>query len=113
MSVWLLTTPVAFIVVMLFMMGLLRLLGCLSHVVNSTDKHSGKFKAYACGEDVKNHRISPDYSEFFPFAFFFTIMHVLALVVVTVPAGSLSATAMAIGYASSLAIGLFILFRRP
>lgn len=113
MSAWLLTTPIAFIVVLLIMMVLLRLLGTLSNMAKSPNTHGGKLKAYACGEDVKNHRIAPNYSEFFPFAFFFTIMHVLALVVVTIPAGSLSATAVAIGYAAALAIGLFILFRRP
>lgn len=112
MSAWLLITPVTFIAVMVVMMILLRILGTVSQVVKTPDKRSGKLKAYACGEDVKNHRIAPDYSEFFPFAFFFTIMHVLALVVVTVPAGSLSATVIAIGYASALIIGLFILFRR-
>jgi len=47
---------------------------------------AGKCKAYACGEDVPDHKINPDYSQFFPFAFFFTIMHVVALVLATVPA---------------------------
>jgi len=113
MSAWLLTTPVAFVFSLIVMMILLRLLGTLSLVVKASDKKTGKLKAYACGEDVKNHRIAPDYSEFFPFAFFFTIMHVLALVVVTIPAGSLSATVVAIGYVAALSTGLFILFRRP
>lgn len=48
----------------------------------------GKTKAYACGEDAYEHRINPDYSQFFPFAFFFTIMHVVALVIATVPAAA-------------------------
>ena len=93
------------------MLILLRLLGLLSLPVKTPDG-SGKGKAYACGEDVKDHHAQPDYSQFFPFAFFFTIMHVLALVVATVPAGSLSATAIAVGYGVSLVIGLFVLFRR-
>jgi len=112
MSSWLLLTPVTFVAVLVFMMILLRLLGMISAKSVKPSEKSGKLKSYACGEDVQNNRISPDYSEFFPFAFFFTIMHVLALVVATVPSVSLSATVLAIGYAGSLAIGLFILFRR-
>jgi len=113
MSSWLLVTPITFVVVLALMLGLLRLMRCISQVAKTPNTHGGKLKAYACGEDVKDHRIAPNYSDFFPFAFFFTIMHVLALVVVTVPAGrGLSVTAIAIGYAAALAIGLFILFRR-
>jgi len=111
MNSWLLTTPLTFIAVFVIALLLLRLLGTVS-IPAKPSKDSGKLKAYACGEDVKDHRISPDYSEFFPFAFFFTIMHVLALVVATVPVASLSATALAVCYAVSLGIGLLILFRR-
>ena len=32
--------------------------------------------------------VQPDYGQFFPFAFFFTILHVVALMVATVPAGT-------------------------
>ena len=107
----LLLTPVAFLAALAVVLVLLRLLGRLAPVVR-TPAGSGKGKAYACGEDVKDHRVAPDYQQFFPFAFFFTIMHVMALVVVTVPAGSRAATALAVGYAGSLAIGVFVLFRR-
>ena len=72
----------------------------------------GKRKAYACGEDMKENRVQPNYNQFFPFAFFFTIMHVLALVVATVPVHDWSAVQIAAGYLICSAIGLFILFRR-
>jgi NADH-quinone oxidoreductase subunit A len=109
---WLLITPITFVVVLAIVLILLRLLGLMSLVVK-TPHGSGKGKAYACGEDVKDHRVQVDYHQFFPFAFFFTIMHVLALVVATVPAeGSRSATALAIGYSASLIIGLLVLFRK-
>jgi NADH-quinone oxidoreductase subunit A len=72
----------------------------------------GKFKAYACGEDVPDHRVQPDYGQFFHFAFFFTLMHVVALVVTTVPAGSLSAAGFAVAFLVCAAIGLSVLFRR-
>lgn len=105
------TTPLVFLAALVVAMVLLRLCGLLSPEVK-TPPGSGKGKAYACGEDVKDHRAQPDYAQFFPFAFFFTIMHVLALVVTTVPVGSLSATVLAIGYAGCLAVGLLVLFRR-
>jgi NADH-quinone oxidoreductase subunit A len=76
------------------------------------DEPAGKFKPYACGEDVKEHRTQPDYGQFFHFAFFFTIMHVIALIVATVPRGSIGAAALAVGMLASAAIALFVLFRR-
>ncbi len=52
-------------------------------------------KPYAGGEDVQKHRFQPDYSQFFPFAFFFTILHVVALIVATSPARTLESVATA------------------
>jgi NADH:ubiquinone oxidoreductase subunit 3 (subunit A) len=41
---------------------------------------------YACGEELPTHMIQPDYGQFYPFAFFFTVLHVVALIATTVPA---------------------------
>jgi NADH:ubiquinone oxidoreductase subunit 3 (subunit A) len=46
---------------------------------------AGKLEQYACGEDIPAQNLKPDYSQFFPFAIFFTIMHVVALIVTTMP----------------------------
>lgn len=47
-------------------------------------KHT--YESYACGQrDVENY-VNPDYSNFFPFAFVFTVVHVLILVAATAPA---------------------------
>jgi len=73
---------------------------------------SGKREPYACGEDVKDHRAQPDYGQFFHFAFFFTVMHVVALIVATVPRGSPGAAALAAAMLISASISIFILFRR-
>jgi NADH:ubiquinone oxidoreductase subunit 3 (subunit A) len=108
---WVLTTPVIFVIVIAVMLILLRVLGAMKLSV-VTPSGSGKGKAYACGEDIQDHRASPDYRQFFPFAFFFTIMHVLALVVATVPSSSISATGIGVGYCVCLVIGLFVLFRK-
>ncbi len=69
-------------------------------------------KAYACGEEFDGHMIQPDYSQFFPFAFYFTILHVVALVIATVPIESIEVFTIAVIYVISALIGLFILLRR-
>lgn len=76
------------------------------------DRHSGTCKSYACGENVPTHLMQPDYSQFFPFAFFFTVLHVVTLMIATVPVDTLRSFAMAVIYIGGAAIGLVILFRR-
>ncbi|MEO0108283.1 MAG: hypothetical protein ABIK62_03825 [candidate division WOR-3 bacterium] len=50
----------------------------------------GKFAPYACGEDVPMQKAQISYRLFFSLAVFFTVMHVAALVVTTVPGGSVA-----------------------
>ncbi|HOW35686.1 MAG TPA: hypothetical protein PL155_04670 [Candidatus Omnitrophota bacterium] len=102
-----LTPPVAFIVVLLVIASLSYLFSKLSF----RDPKHGKDerKPYACGEDFDGSMIQPDYSQFFPFAFFFTILHVVALMITTVPAGVSGTLAMAVIYIISAVVGLFIL----
>jgi len=69
-------------------------------------------KAYACGEDIKEHRVQVDYRQFFTFAFFFTILHVVALMVATVPTENMDSFFIALLYISGAIVGLMILFRR-
>jgi len=68
-----------------------------------------KARSYACGEDLKENRGQPDYSEFFKFAFFFTIMHVIALVVATDSEGLSIVSAVYIGVT---ALALFMVLRK-
>ncbi len=110
MNHYLLWPPLAFLLILAASLALRR--GLAIFAPQPQQAAGGKNKAYACGEDIKQNRVQPDYSQFFPFAFFFTIMHVLALVVATVPAQDWSAVQLAAGYLLSSAIGLFILFRR-
>jgi NADH-quinone oxidoreductase subunit A len=107
---WLLLPPIAFIIVLgfsLLVAFLSKRLAC-----KTTDHPAGKYKAYACGEDFPCHRLQPDYSQFFPFAFFFTIMHVLVLIITTVPAAAIRTSGVAVLYIIAAAAGLAILFRR-
>lgn len=70
----------------------------------------GQTKPYACGEEQTN-VVQADYGQFFPFAFFFTILHVVALTVTTLPAENMGSYTMAVLYVAGAAIGLCILYR--
>jgi NADH-quinone oxidoreductase subunit A len=107
---WLLLPPLAFIIILTFSM-LLSLISS-KFACKPSSNPAGKLKAYACGENVPDHRLQPEYSQFFPFAFFFTIMHVLALIITTFPSGTGRAVGIAALYVLAAAAGLLILFRR-
>ena len=66
---------------------------------------------YACGEDLPTHMIQPDYGQFLPFAFFFTILHVTALMVTTAAGATAAALAIALLYVLGAAVGLLVLYR--
>lgn len=105
-----LTPPLAFIVVLITTLLFLFLLSKLSYKPKEEDEASTK--AYACGEDVPSSLIQPDYSAFFPFAFLFTILHVVALIVATAPMKTGGSITMAFIYVLGAITSLFILFRR-
>ena len=106
----LLTPPVAFLIVLTAMLLFSRFLSTLS--CRPTTHGEGEEKSYACGEDVPTNLMQPDYSQFFPFAFFFTILHVFTLIIATVPALTLGSFAIALIYILAAITGLVILFRR-
>ena len=106
MATILLAPPVVFMIYL----GLSGLISLLSKRLAATGKDSpGKGKSYACGEDMLVNRAQPDYSQFFQFAFFFTIMHVVVLVVATDPAGISLTSGL---YLTVTVLTLFMLFRR-
>jgi hypothetical protein len=69
-------------------------------------------ESYACGEDTYDNAAQPDYSVFFPFAFFFTLAHVATLMITTVPLETLKAFGMVVIYIMGATIGLVILLRK-
>jgi NADH-quinone oxidoreductase subunit A len=73
---------------------------------------AGLTKEYSCGEDIKTHMIQPDYSQFFPFAFYFTILHVVALMIATVPVATMQTFMIAVVYILGAIVGLFVLYKR-
>ncbi len=110
MSVLLLLPPVALTLLVLVVWALSRASGSLAF--RRKDPRGALDKPYAGGETIRSHRVQVDYAQFFPFAFFFTILHVVTLVVATSPARTLQSVAIAIIYVLGALLGLFILFRR-
>jgi NADH-quinone oxidoreductase subunit A len=84
---YLLSLPVAFIL-FTAIASLLYLLG--KRMAPKLNKAGGKLTTYACGEDIPGAKIQFGYRLFFFIALFFTIMHVAALMIATVPAGKIA-----------------------
>jgi len=106
----LLSPPVVFIVIMLAAIFFAYLLSKLA--LKPKNVPAGLTKEYACGEDIKTHMIQPDYSQFFPFAFYFTILHVVALMIATVPMATMQTFLIAVVYILGAIVGLFVLYKR-
>ena len=106
----LLSPPVVFIVIMLAILICAYALSKLSLKPKSIP--AGLTQEYSCGEDVKTHMIQPDYSQFFPFAFYFTILHVVALMIATVPTATMQSFLIAVVYILGAIVGLFVLYKR-
>lgn len=106
----LLSPPIAFIIIL----GLSWVLSFFSSFLSFKRKGAvgALAKPYAGGENVNSHRVQPDYAQFFPFAFFFTILHVVSLIVATVPTESLGSFIIAVIYVLGGILGLMILFRQ-
>jgi NADH-quinone oxidoreductase subunit A len=100
-----------FVFIILFFITAILFWFCSRYAFRKKEKSPGAKKAYACGEDFQEHLIQPDYSQFFPFAFFFTILHVVALVIATVPAETIGTFAIAVAYVIGAIMGLIILLR--
>lgn len=102
----LLLPPIAFIIFLILYWGLSALLKTFSA---KGKQSAGKEEAYACGQITEANRIQPSYREFFPFAFFFTIIHVVVLMIATMPSG---AWWQAVLFIAVVLLALRILFRR-
>jgi NADH-quinone oxidoreductase subunit A len=100
----LLSPPVAFFLILAVSI-LLYLLG--KRMAPKLTRSGGKLTSYACGEDMPGAKIQFGYRLFFFVALFFTIMHVAALVIATVPAGKIALFAvlyLAVVFLSILAL---------
>ena len=106
----LLSPPVVFIAIMLATIICAYVLSKLA--LKPKNIPAGLTKEYSCGEDIKTHLIQPDYSQFFPFAFYFTILHVVALMIATVPTAAIQTFMIAVVYILGAIVGLFVLYKR-
>lgn len=64
---------------------------------------------YACGQRNVEHNVSPDFFKVFAYAFVFTIMHVLVMVVATAPADSVL---LPIAYVGAGVLVMLLIFKR-
>ena len=88
---FLISPPVAF-VLYLIVVFLVCLLG--KRMAPKLNRVGGKLTTYACGEDIPGAKVQYGYRLFFFIALFFTIMHVAALMIATVPSGKIVIFAM-------------------
>jgi NADH-quinone oxidoreductase subunit A len=102
--------PAVFLIILVFV-GLFSFI-CSALAFRNKKQSSESKEAYACGEDFQEHMIQPDYSQFFPFAFFFTILHVVVLVIATIPRVDMAVFGAAMVYILGAIIGLFSLLRK-
>ena len=105
----LLVPPVAFVVILC---TVVLLAAALKPLAFSTRTNGTGREPYACGEDIPVRGVQPNYVQFFPFAFFFTIMHVVALMVATVPAETASTLPVVAVYMVGGGVGLLALQAR-
>jgi NADH:ubiquinone oxidoreductase subunit 3 (subunit A) len=105
-----LSPPIAFLILLASITFLSYFFSRLALRKNVASEESKK--AYSCGEEFSGHLIQPDYSQFFPFAFFFTVLHVVAMVIATIPAETIETFSIAVVYILGAIIGLFILLRK-
>ncbi len=110
MNNFLLTPPIAFGIAFLVVLGVVFALSGVTF--KGKRRTGGVSEAYACGENLPTHMIQPNYSQFMHFAFFFTILHVVALTIATVPVETRGTLLFAILYIVGAIVGLSVLYRR-
>jgi len=106
----LLSPPVAFLITLVTVMIFAWLLSKFAFSPKSRPEDAGK--SYACGEEMATNQMQPDYSQFFPFAFFFTILHVVTLMLATVPVETMGSLFIAFIYLVGVVAAMLILFRK-
>lgn len=103
----LLSPPISFVI----FLGVGLLLYVLGRAMAPrTNMTEAKGSPYACGEDVPMRKAQISYKLFFSLAIFFTVMHVAALVVATLPTGPIAA--LGILYLVIISLSVFALVTR-
>lgn len=97
--------PVAFI---LFLASALGAMYGLGRYARKGDQTARALDPYACGQRDYEHYVNPNYTQFFRYAFVFSVMHVLALVITT----SLDELFLPLTYVGAGILALVIVFRK-
>lgn len=108
MSNWILLPPVAAGIFITTFVLIARLMKKISY---RGEPNEGARASYACGEESPKTHCRPEYGQFFSYAFFFTIMHVVALILATVPSGNSEPYLIAAFYIVAVFVGLRSLLR--
>jgi len=103
----LLSPPIVFAFALGIGLALYRLGRAMAPTLKVT---SGKGSPYACGEDATMQKAQVGYRQFYSLAIFFTVMHVAALVVTTLPAGPIAV--LGIAYLAVITLASFALVSR-
>ena len=77
----------------------------------SGEESPGKYTHYSCGEDLEAPNFSLNYHQFFRLALLFGVLHIIALVIATIPAAS-EIKNLPVLYIFSAGIGMYILLER-
>jgi NADH-quinone oxidoreductase subunit A len=88
---FLLSPPVVFL---LFLAAAFLLYALGKAMAPGPNRTPGKLSTYACGEDIPGEKVQFGFRLFYTFALFFTIMHVAALVIATIPIGKIAFLAL-------------------
>jgi NADH:ubiquinone oxidoreductase subunit 3 (subunit A) len=110
MNTLLYTPPVAFAVLLAFFWLLSLVFSKLAF--HKPHKADGTTKSYACGEDIDDHSAQPDYSQFFIFAFYFTMAHVATMMLTTIPVESLHTLVLGLIYVIGIIAGFCVVLRK-
>lgn len=104
----LLSPPVALLLFLALSCGLYQLGGRLSQ---AGDDQPGKRRPYACGEDFLPAETRLKYEAFFQLALVFTVLHLAALVISTLPRQR-SASYLGLSYLLAIGFSIFVLAKR-
>jgi len=97
------------IAAMMVFLALILVSGWFARYASKEEPGEHALDPYACGQrDVKNY-VNPDYSQYYSFAFIFTVAHILILIVATAPS---DAQILPIAYVVSGVLAILIALKR-
>ena len=102
-------SPMIVFIIFLFVGWLLLEAG--KKIAAKGEESKGKHMHYSCGEDLEVPSLNLNYHQFFRLALLFGILHIVALVLSTIPAES-EIRILPIMYLACAGIGIFILLER-